>query len=98
MSVGSRRKIGWHANGEAPRRGKGASTVEPIRSKKAIFAIRQHLAERPRDLALFVCGIHFGLRGKDLTRLRWKEVLTASGDLKKVIELCESKTGKVRRI
>ncbi|MHC1763744.1 MAG: tyrosine-type recombinase/integrase [Verrucomicrobiia bacterium] len=73
-------------------------TVEPIRKRQDIAAIKHALADNPRDLALFTMGIHAGLRGSDLLALRWCDVLTADGAIKKVIEVNESKTGKLRRI
>jgi len=73
-------------------------TVEPIRKRKDIAAIKDALADSQRDLALFTIGIHAGLRGSDLLALRWPDVLTDDGEIRKVIEAIESKTGKQRRI
>jgi len=93
--------VGWHAmTSKAPHRGKGGATVQPIKSKKAILAIRRHLSEAKnvRDMALFIVGINFGLRGGDLVRLKWSDVLDKSGDLKNVVRIRESKNNNVRNI
>lgn len=90
---------GWFANsGTPPRKGVGTATVEPIRKRKDIGAIKQYLADNQRDKTLFTCGINFGLRGSDLLGLKWKDVLTDNGNIKGVIEIIEHKTGKLRRI
>lgn len=70
--------------------------VEPIRRLKDIATIKQLLADRPRDLALFVTGINTNLRASDLVRLTVGQVrhLKPLDDL----ELREQKTGKLRRI
>jgi len=73
-------------------------TVEPIRKRKDIAAIKEALADNPRDLALFTIGIHAGLRGSDLLALRWPDVLTDEGQIRKVIAVTEAKTKKLRRI
>ncbi len=70
--------------------------VEPIRSTKDIETIKKLLADRPRDLALFVIGINTNLRSSDLLNLRVAQVV----GLKPLdeIEIKEKKTGKLRRI
>ncbi len=73
-------------------------TVEPLRTRKDIAAIKQTLAANPRDSALFTIGIHAGLRGSDLLALNWPTVLADDGQIRKVIAATESKTGKLRRI
>ena len=92
-------KIGWHRNGRrAPHRGIGTATVEPIRQRKDIDAIKHALATRPRDSALFIVGIHFGLRGSDLLALRWDDVWDSATGVRVRVEVCEKKTGKRRSI
>jgi len=92
-------KKGWHIkNGTAPHRGKGSATVQPIRKRKHIAAIRRCLAEHPRDLALFVVGINTGLRASDLLKLKYKDILTPEDKIKSALEVVEKKTGKHRRI
>jgi integrase len=94
-----KRPRGWHAaGGKPPRKGKGTATVEPIRDRKDIGAVRNHLSKNQRDRTLFVCGINFGLRGGDLLGLKWKDVLNPKGKIKDVIEVIEQKTDKLRRI
>lgn len=92
-------KRGWHAvSTEAPRLGRGSATVEPLRSREAITQIKAAIADRPRDLALFVLGIHFGLRGTDLLGLRWYNLMGPDKKIRQVVEVTEQKTGNVRRI
>ena len=71
--------------------------VEPIKSVKAIATIKKLLADKPRDLALFVTGINTALRGSDLLSLAAGEVraILADPDGKARIE---AKTGKKRRL
>jgi integrase len=96
-AAGALCKRGWHATtGTAPKRGKGSATVEPIRERRHIAAIKGELAHSPRDFALFVVGIHVGLRGSDLLALRWRDVLAQDGSILKKIEVTESKTRKRR--
>jgi integrase len=78
--------------------GIGSATVEPIRTKKDLAAIKAVLADQPRDLCLFILGINLGLRGSDLLSLCWHHVLSPEGRIVSVLEVRESKTGKVRRI
>ena len=71
-------------------------TVEPIREIKHIKAIKRLLADRPRDLALFVTGINTNLRASDLLRITIGQV---RGKMPmEEIFLLEKKTGKPRRI
>lgn len=84
-------------NSSRPR--KGACTVEPLREKRDLNAIKGALADRPRDFALFVVGIHVGLRGCDLLRLRWRDVLALDGrSIAERVSVTESKTGKTRQM
>ncbi len=76
---------------------KGSTTkVEPIREKKAIGNIKKILADKPRDLAMFVVGINTAFRASDLSRITVGDVrgVEAGGEL----ELREKKTGKARRV
>lgn len=70
--------------------------VEPIKSKRAILAIKGLLASKPRDLALFTLGINTNLRASDLVALQVQHVkgLRPGDDL----VLREQKTQKPRRI
>ncbi len=67
--------------------------VEPIRDPKDIKAIKKILADKPRDLAIFVLGINTNLRASDIISIKVKQVST--GD---ELVLTEKKTGKERRI
>ena len=70
--------------------------VHPIRDRKAIFRIKAILADKPRDLALFVIGINTAFRAGDLCRINVGDVryLAPGGEM----ELREQKTGKIRRV
>ncbi len=92
-------KRGWHATTAlAPRVGRGSATVEPLRERDEIMRIKAAIADTPRDLALFVLGIHFGLRGSDLLGLRWAILMGPDRKIRQVVEVVEQKTGNVRRI
>lgn len=86
-------------NGSPALRGAGSATVEPIRSKNDINAVKGVLANRTRDLTLFTLGIHFGLRANDLLHLRWADVLNDAGRaIADEVFVTETKTGKMRKI
>ena len=71
-------------------------TVEPIRSLRDVKKIKAMLADKPRDLALFVAGINTNLRASDLLRLKASDFLySVPGD---DLVLIEQKTHKKRRI
>lgn len=55
-------------NPNAPKPG-SETKVDPIRSEKDIRLIKRLLAEKPRDLAIFVVGINTNFRASDLVRL-----------------------------
>lgn len=94
-----RRGRGWHLNRKrAPHRGEGNATVEPIRSPAVIARIKEYLADSPRDFALFVVGIHFGLRGSDLLRLKWRDLTIDSNTMADELRVLEQKTGKARDV
>ena len=77
-----------------------AATVEPIRDRKDIEAIKAVLRAKdyPRDYLLFVMGINLGLRISDVLRLRISDVLTKEGRVQDYIYLREKKTSKERKI
>lgn len=67
--------------------------VEPIRSKEKVRELREYFAtQNERDLLLFECGIHTGLRISDLLQLRKRTVVGTH------IRLKEQKTGKIKKI
>lgn len=76
---------------------KGSSIrVDPIREPKDIRLIKKILADRPRDLALFVLGINTNLRASDLLRIRVGDVrYLKTGEY---FTLREKKTAKLRSI
>ena len=70
------------------------TTVEPIRDRKDIKAIKKILHDKPRDLAIFTLGINTNLRSSDLIGIKIGQVVNTEGEL----VLNEKKTGKARRI
>jgi integrase len=97
--AGKKVKVGWHLkNDTAPHSGKGKATVQPIRDKKDVAAIKEVLEDSPRDLALFTVGINTGLRGSDLIGLRFKDILTPDGRIKLALDVKEQKTNNYRHI
>ena len=80
------------------KRGKGTKTVEPIRDKDKIEAIKLMLSDRPRDYLLFVLGINFALRVGDLLALRVGDVIDEGGNIVDHLIIKEQKTGKGKRI
>ncbi|MDF2547735.1 MAG: site-specific recombinase XerD [Anaerosolibacter sp.] len=75
------------------------NTVEPIRDKKKIDAIKKYLlgAGKIRDYCLFVLGINTGLRVSDLLDLKWSDVLDEKKKFKDHIYIREGKTGKEKK-
>lgn len=70
--------------------------VDPIRELKDIKSIRKLLADKPRDLCLFVLGINTNLRASDLISITVGDVRHLQpGD---ALNLKEKKTGKARAI
>lgn len=68
--------------------------VEPIKALKDIKLIKKLLADRPRDLALFVVGINTNLRASDLLGLMVSQV--SAGE--ESVRIREQKTGKERHV
>ena len=79
-------------NYNRPKKGKTIK-VDPIKRKKDISSIKKLLADNPRNLTLFTCGINTNLRASDLMAIK-------VGQVRDVDELVlkERKTGKHRRI
>jgi integrase len=78
-------------NPNHPRKG-DRITVGPIREIKDIKAIKQLLANNPRNLLLFTMGVNNGLRTGDLLKLKAKDVKPLRPGQSIIIR--ESKTGK----
>lgn len=70
--------------------------VEPIRKLKDVALIKRLLADRPRDLCIFVIGVNTNLRGGDLLRITVGDVRHLSVGESFVVR--ERKTGKLRRV
>lgn len=71
-------------------------TVEPIRNPKDIKLIKMLLADRPRDLALFVTGINSNLRASDLLRITVGQVRYLKAG--ESFQIKEQKTQKSRMV
>jgi len=82
-------------NGNHPKAG-DVIKVEPIRDLKDIRLIKRLLADKPRDLCLFVLGINTNLRASDLLGLRVGQVRHVMAG--ETIEIREKKTGKARKV
>lgn len=74
------------------------NTVEPIRDRAKIEAIKSYLKGRnTRDWLLFVLGINTGLRVSDLLNLKIKDVVDNRGKIRENIVIRERKTGKEKK-
>lgn len=74
---------------------KGSKTVDPIKSKREIQAVKNYLSGKNlRDYTIFVVGINSALRVSDIVKLKWQDVFYEIGELKKEIRLIEKKTSK----
>jgi integrase len=65
-----------------------------LKQVEQVAGIKELLAERPRDLALFTLGINSALRGGDLVGLQRDDVEEVDGRL--VLHVLERKTRKPR--
>ncbi|MBA7491702.1 Tyrosine recombinase XerC [subsurface metagenome] len=76
------------------------NTVEPIKNKKKILAIKRNLKEEsnPRNYLLFVMGINTALRISDLLSLKIGEVIDSKGDIKTYLFVKERKTKRQAKI
>lgn len=76
------------------------NTVEPIKDKKKILAIKRNLKEEknPRNYLLFVMGCNVALRISDLLSLQVKDVINSKGDIKTYLHIKEKKTGRQAKI
>ena len=75
-------------------------TVEPIRDKKKILAIKANLKDidNPRNYLLFVMGINLALRISDLLNLKVKDIIDKTGNIKKYLHIQEGKTNRQAKI
>ncbi|MDR3279636.1 MAG: site-specific integrase [Synergistaceae bacterium] len=72
--------------------------VDPIRDMEKIAEMKVILKERGgRDRLLFIMGINTALRISDLLSLSIGDVLDDEGQILKIVELKEKKTGKTKR-
>ena len=73
----------------------GMGTVEPIRNKKDIEAMKVYLKSKSlRDWVLFVLGINSALRISDLLKLNISDVVDENGEIRERILVKEIKTSK----
>ena len=74
-------------------------TSEPIKSIDDIEKVSAFLLSnrRWRDNMLFICGINFGLRISDLTRLRFCNIINDDGTFKESFPILEKKTKNTRK-
>ena len=70
--------------------------VEPIRKTKDISLLKRLLADRPRDLCIFITGINTNLRASDLLSIRVGDVKHLA--IGESFTLRERKTSKLRMI
>lgn len=78
-------------------RGEAVNTVNPIRDKKQLEAMKSFLKGRDtRDYLMFMVGISSALRISDILRLRIKDIWTGKKP-QEFIMLNEKKTGKAKR-
>lgn len=74
-------------------------SVEPIRSRLKVMAIKSYLKDKSaRDYLLFCLGINTALRVSDLLKLKVGDVVNGSGEIRKILRIKEGKTKKERRI
>ena len=76
------------------------NSVEPIRDKKKILAIKRNLKEEgnPRNYLLFVMGINIALRISDLLSIKVKDIIDNKGEIKEFLHIKEKKTGRQAKI
>ena len=76
------------------------NTVEPIKDKMKILAIKRNLKEEenPRNYLLFTAGVNLALRISDLLSLKVKDVIDSKGDIKTYLHVKEGKTGRQAKI
>ncbi|MBA7516549.1 Tyrosine recombinase XerC [subsurface metagenome] len=75
-------------------------TVEPIKSKFKILAIKRNLKEEknPRNYLLFTMGCNIALRISDLLSTKVKDVIDSKGDIRTYLHIKEGKTGRTAKI
>jgi site-specific recombinase XerD len=74
---------------------RGSKTVDPIKSKREIQAVKNYLSGKNlRDYTVFVVGINSALRVSDIVKLKGEDIFYEIGELKKEIRLIEKKTSK----
>ncbi len=71
-------------------------TVDPIREPRDLKNIKRLLADKPRDLCIFILGINTNLRASDITRIMVGQVKHLQPG--ESLTIREKKTGKSRSI
>ena len=74
-------------------------TVEPIRDKKKIEAMKAYLkGKNLRNYLLFVLGLNTGLRISDLLELKYSDIFTENNNFREHLTIKEEKTEKTKKI
>ena len=82
------------------------TTVDPIRDKDDIKRLANYLLHNskrygPRNYLFFILGTNVGLRGSDIVKLRYEDVLNPDGSVREQLgfngTIKEQKTGKYRK-
>lgn len=79
-------------------RERGMVTVQPIRDKNKIGAIKSRLRSNPRNYLLFVLGLNTALRIGDILKLKVSDVRGKKGEIRDILKVRQGKTGKEKRI
>jgi len=76
------------------------NTVEPIKDRMKILAIKRNLKEEsnPRNYLLFVMGCNIALRISDLLSLKVKDIINPKGNIETHLHVKEGKTGRPAKI
>lgn len=74
------------------------NTVEPIKPRTKVMAIKAMLKRKPRDYLLFTLGVNAALRVGDLLSLKVKDVVNGKGEFKEYLYVRTHKSGKEVRI
>ncbi len=76
------------------------NSVEPIRDKKKILAIKRNLKEsgNVRNYLLFVMGVNTALRITDLLSIKVRDVIDKNGNIKDYLHIKEQKNGRNAKI
>lgn len=77
------------------------SETYPIKNRETLHSFRDYYKNtqpNPRNYSLIVMGLNTAFRISDLLNLRWRDVCSEEGILRKHICVSEQKTGKSRTV